>query len=130
MGITEFFQMRSIDAAPLLKDGYFDYIYIDARHDYCAVQEDIEAYWPKVRPGGILAGHDYITAPEAMAVLGQERMEDWSRCEDGREEPRAVKGAVDDFAAKHGLEIVATHEGFDTWLIQKPYETTMATTES
>lgn len=31
-----------------------DFVYVDARHDYCAVKEDILLYWPKVRPGGIL----------------------------------------------------------------------------
>lgn len=112
--------MRSVDAAPKINDSDFDYVYIDARHDYCAVKEDINAYWPKLRPGGILAGHDFIDAPSAMEKLGPE--EDWSRCEDGTLEPRAVKGAVEDFAAKEGLYIVTTHEGFDTWLIQKPYD--------
>lgn len=27
----------------LVKDGELDYIYIDARHDYCAAHEDIES---------------------------------------------------------------------------------------
>ena len=31
-----------------------------ARHDYCGVKEDLETYWPKLRRGGILAGHDYL----------------------------------------------------------------------
>ena len=118
-GITEFFVMRSVDAASKIKDSYFDYIYIDARHDFCAVTEDIAAYWPKLRPGGIMAGHDFIDAASAMKVLGPQ--EDWSKCEDGSVQPRAVKGAVEDFAAKNNLQIVTTHEGFDTWLMQKPY---------
>ncbi|CAB9507124.1 expressed unknown protein [Seminavis robusta] len=118
--ITEFFVMRSVDAAPLFQDSYYDYVYLDARHDYCAVKEDIDAYWPKLRPGGILAGHDFIDAPSAVAALGPNK--DWSHCEDGTLEPRAVKGAVEDFAASEGLDIVTTHEGFDTWLMQKPYD--------
>lgn len=68
--ITEFFPMRSTDAADLLKDSHFDWVYIDARHDYCAVKEDIEYYWPKVRPGGILAGHDFVDAQYAVSLLG------------------------------------------------------------
>ncbi len=66
-GITEFFIMRSTDAAKKMKDGYFDYIYLDARHDFCAVKEDIEHYYPKLRPGGILGGHDYIDAQYAVS---------------------------------------------------------------
>jgi hypothetical protein len=30
------------------------------RHDYCGVMEDLVAYWPKLRSGGIIAGHDYV----------------------------------------------------------------------
>ena len=66
-GITEFFIMRSTDAAKKMKDSYFDYIYLDARHDFCAVKEDIEHYYPKLRPGGILGGHDYIDAQYAVS---------------------------------------------------------------
>lgn len=29
-------------------DGYFDFIYLDARHDYGGVVEDLHAWWPKV----------------------------------------------------------------------------------
>ncbi len=47
----------------------FDFIYLDARHDYCAVAEDIKCYWPKVRPGGILAGHDFIDAQYAVSIF-------------------------------------------------------------
>jgi hypothetical protein len=25
------------------------------RHDYCGVKEDIENWWPKLKPGGIMA---------------------------------------------------------------------------
>ena len=64
---VEFFIMRSTDAAKLIEDNHFDFVYLDARHDYCAVAEDIKHYWPKVRPGGILAGHDFIDAQYAVS---------------------------------------------------------------
>ena len=66
--VTEFFPMRSTEAAKFLKDRHFEWVYIDARHDYCAVQEDIQYYWPKVRPGGILAGHDFVDAQYAVSL--------------------------------------------------------------
>jgi predicted O-methyltransferase YrrM len=37
----------------------FDYVMLDADHAYESISRDIAAWWPKVRPGGILAGHDY-----------------------------------------------------------------------
>ena len=55
----------STTCAPLYPDGSFDFVYVDARHDYASAMEDIRAWWPKVRRGGILAGHDYVDALEA-----------------------------------------------------------------
>jgi len=46
-------------AATQFLDGYFDFAYIDGSHRYRAVRNDINAWWPKVRIGGVLAGHDY-----------------------------------------------------------------------
>lgn len=44
-------------------DGFFDYIYVDARHDYSSVLSDLLAFWPKLSKGGIMAGHDYQVPP-------------------------------------------------------------------
>ena len=60
--------MYSIEAAKKLRKESLDFVYIDARHDYCAMMEDLEAYWPLVTPGGILAGHDYMSSPEVGCI--------------------------------------------------------------
>jgi predicted O-methyltransferase YrrM len=39
-----------------------DLVYIDAGHEERAVRDDLESYWPLVRPGGILFGDDYSAA--------------------------------------------------------------------
>jgi predicted O-methyltransferase YrrM len=49
--------------------GSFDFVYIDARHDYASALEDIRDWWPKVRRGGILAGHDYVDAMVGLYKL-------------------------------------------------------------
>jgi hypothetical protein len=46
---TEYFRMFSQEAAKLIPDNSLDWVYVDARHDYCGVMEDIVNYWPKVR---------------------------------------------------------------------------------
>ena len=127
--VTEFYRMKSTDAARTLKDGAFDYIYIDARHDYCGVMEDMLAYWPKVRPGGLLAGHDFVDAAWVVAQKWGAR-QNWGLCADGSKQPRAVKGAVEDFARERGLAITITGpvpkslkdlKESESWLIQKPH---------
>lgn len=40
-----------------------DLVFIDADHRYGSVKEDIAAWTPHVKPGGILCGHDYVSFP-------------------------------------------------------------------
>lgn len=49
----------STEAADQLKDKQFDIVFIDALHDFESVDQDIEAWWPIVREGGVLCGHDF-----------------------------------------------------------------------
>lgn len=49
----------SVEASEEFYDESLDFVYLDARHDKDGIAEDIEAWWPKVKKGGILAGHDY-----------------------------------------------------------------------
>lgn len=53
-------RMTSEEAAGVgVMEGQFDLVFIDALHDYEHVKQDIGLWWPKVRIGGILAGHDF-----------------------------------------------------------------------
>ncbi len=47
------------ELAPAIKDGAFDFVFMDADHSYRATWRDIVDWRPKVRPGGLLCGHDY-----------------------------------------------------------------------
>lgn len=46
-------------AAAQFADESLDFIYIDANHDLPHVIEDIMCWLPKLKKGGIIAGHDY-----------------------------------------------------------------------
>lgn len=52
---------ESSHAARLFDDGQVDFVFVDAAHDYEHVRADILAWLPKVKRGGIIAGHDYTS---------------------------------------------------------------------
>ncbi len=52
---------KSIDGARRFLEQSVDIVYIDGLHNYNAVREDILTWRPKIRPGGIICGHDYGT---------------------------------------------------------------------
>jgi hypothetical protein len=50
----------SLEAAELFPDEYFDLVFLDGPdHHKSAVVADIQAWLPKVKKEGILAGHDF-----------------------------------------------------------------------
>jgi len=49
----------SLEAVREFDDCSLDMVYIDAGHLYLQVKADIQAWRKKVRPGGVLCGHDY-----------------------------------------------------------------------
>lgn len=67
-----------------------DFVYLDAKHDRASVGRDLVAWWPRVRAGGMLCGHDY-DRPKPEAVPGL---------------PWDVKGAVDAFAKDEALPVL------------------------
>ena len=52
-------KLNSISASKRFKDKSLEFVFIDAAHDYESVKRDILTWLPKIKPGGVLAGHDY-----------------------------------------------------------------------
>lgn len=93
----------SAEGARRTGDASLDFAYVDARHDYESVLEDLALWLPKVRPGGILAGHDYVDGDLPDGVFG-------------------VRSAVDDFFGARGLRVGATFTDppWPTWFVLVP----------
>jgi hypothetical protein len=49
----------TVDAADQFEDYSLDVVFIDADHSYEGCRRDIIAWRSKVKPGGLLCGHDY-----------------------------------------------------------------------
>lgn len=94
----------SLEAAELFPDQALDFVYLDADHSYEGALADIKAWFPKVRKGGILAGHDFINSP---------------REENGAAD-FGVQVAVEEFAREHDFEILVTGEAdqLKSWIIK------------
>ncbi|MBM3599235.1 MAG: class I SAM-dependent methyltransferase [Alphaproteobacteria bacterium] len=71
-------------------DRYFDWIYVDADHSYDGVTGDLEAYFPKIKPDGLILGHDYSW--HGKVNFG-------------------VVEAVNDFISRHRLDFLAINTG-------------------
>ena len=58
---VEVIKSYSHEAARLFEDHTFDWVYIDALHNYKSVTQDLTAWAPKIKPTGWIWGHDYRT---------------------------------------------------------------------
>ena len=76
----------STEAAKLIPDNWLDFVYIDGDHGYQPCLDDINAWAPKVRKGGIVSGHDYIYYHTNVEVVT----------------------AVDDYVKEHNCELKLT----------------------
>ncbi|UAB81237.1 class I SAM-dependent methyltransferase [Marixanthomonas sp. SCSIO 43207] len=50
----------STEVAKQFQDGYFDWVYIDTDHSYKNTLKELQLYSKKVKPDGIIAGHDFV----------------------------------------------------------------------
>ncbi len=71
---VEIIQENSRDAKTKIADEYLDFIFIDGDHSYDAALFDMSMYWPKVKKGGLFAGHDtgMKTVDDAIAKFRYE----------------------------------------------------------
>jgi len=67
---VEIVRMRSEDAVKKFRNSGLDFIYIDGQHTFEAVSKDLTMWWPKIRKGGVISGHD-VSLPQVQAAVVQ-----------------------------------------------------------
>ena len=72
-GRAVFARCRSEAAVYDFPDGTLDFVYLDGNHAYDHVTQDIALWWPKLKPGGVLAGHDLFLPdhPGVTVAVGE-----------------------------------------------------------
>lgn len=110
----------SKQAVDLFPDESLDFVYIDGNHEYSYVVQDIKLWYPKVKKGGIVAGHDYLDI-------------DWYDDEYSEKDKNkymwgdgqhfigvfGVNPAVDEFCRENNIEFSLTEEFSRTWYFEK-----------
>lgn len=67
-GRCSIIKKTSLEAASDIQDGSLDFVFIDANHQLFPVLQDIYAWEPKVRSGGIVSGHDYSPSKNHQVI--------------------------------------------------------------
>ena len=107
----KFVGLDSSVAAKTFEDDFFNFIYIDAGHDYASVSADLQAWWPKLKPGGLFAGHDYLDGKTKKKPRTDATLEEVKTFTYG------VRTAVNEFAAsvKHSVSLTSNRREGRSW---------------
>lgn len=93
----------SQEAAPTFADHSLDYIYIDGDHTVAGAVADCLLWWPKLKPGGLFLGDDYVCESQHGAKFSV----------------TCVKDVVDTFA-RVSWNANVSHLGYQQFAIWKP----------
>jgi len=86
----EVIRQKSVQGSHYVQNGSLDFCYIDGRHIYRCLKQDIKFWLPKIKKGGYLGGHDYYSATPGVIT------------------------AVDQMVKKHGFKL--HQEDMDWWI--------------
>jgi len=108
----------------LFPDEFFDFIYIDANHKYKYVLHDMKKWYPKLKTGGIFAGHDFIADYDINKADENGDVHVWLHNINTPEKIEysgmfGVNKAVQDFCTAINKDFQVTDEYLATWYFKK-----------
>jgi len=93
---SELIRAYSSNVVNRFKNNELDFVFVDGSHEYKDVKQDLNLYFEKIRPGGIMGGDDYNTGFPGV--------------------PRAVN----EFFGQKNIQINIDPEQPRIWWVQKP----------
>lgn len=63
----------SLEVAAQFPVGVLDVVYLDSNHTYEHVKKELAVWVPKIKPGGAIAGHDFLDAELPDGSFGVKR---------------------------------------------------------
>ncbi len=93
----EIMTMDSLSASCTFPDGSIDFVFLDSSHKYEITKSEIRCWIPKIKDGGILAGHDYFGIEE-------------------------VRNAVDEVLQSYSVKKEQTDHGSGVWIVEKVHK--------
>ncbi len=96
-----FMKLFSSAASLEVDDDSLDFVYADGNHEYEYIKEDIELWYPKLKVGGWMMGHDWPVSEDSMYMT--------------------IKRAATEFVEANGLEFdpLSHRTGYTEWWFQK-----------
>ena len=117
---VRFIREFSQGAAVTIPDNSLDFVYVDGNHQSAFVTIDLNAWWSKLRPGGLMMGDDAVDQDDTTRNAEGDVKFVHKRSDDGREELFGYYGvyhAVRGFATTHHLDFLITGSQF---ILPKP----------
>lgn len=96
--------LTSQDAVQFFQNNSLDFVYVDGNHQMEHVLNDLQWWWPKLRSGGYMFGHDFVCPGETYGWAGH------------------IQPAVTTFCMNYGVDYSLIPEGNLPWsfAIRKP----------
>jgi len=117
-------QALSTDGAKKFESDSMDWVYLDALHTYDALKSDLHAWYPKLRPGGLMSGDDYGDMKDTNMVNASRWEKMYGPVAKKPENQWGVIRALKEFTTEHNIQLHVTWlndcYAYNAWYFVKP----------